>query len=309
MPKIAFVFSGQGAQYPGMGQSLAGVSPAVRDLYSAAEKIRPGISDLSFSGTAEELKQTVNTQPALYLVDLGAALALRENGIEADAAAGFSLGELPAMAYAGGVGAEEGFSLVTKRAEFMAAATMPGEPAMAAVMRLEPAVIAAICEEIPEAYPANFNAPEQTVISGTAAGIARFREILSERGIAARLVDLPVSGAFHTPYMAEAAERFAAVLAEADFKKPRIPVYSNRTGGPYPEDPAAYPGILAEQIVNPVRWVDEIRAMIEKGIDTFIECGAGKTLCGLIRKIDKSVAVYQAENAETLAETVKALKG
>ena len=147
MPKIAFVFSGQGAQYPGMGQSLAGVSPAVRDLYAAAEKIRPGISDLSFSGTAEELKQTVNTQPALYLVDLGAALALRENGIEADAAAGFSLGELPAMAYAGGVGAEEGFALVTKRAEFMAAATMPGEPAMAAVMRLEPAVIAAICEE------------------------------------------------------------------------------------------------------------------------------------------------------------------
>ena len=309
MQRIAFVFSGQGAQYPGMGKSLYETSPAARRLYEAAERIRPGICELSFSGTAEDLKQTENTQPALYLVGLAAALALREAGIEADAAGGFSLGELPALAYAGAYGSEEGFSLVLKRAEFMARAseTMPGTPAMTAVMRLSPAEIEEICRGIPDLWPANYNAPEQTVVSGTAEGAAKFREILAERGIAARLADLPVSGAFHTPFMSPAAQSFAAVLAKTAFSAPQIPVWANRTGACYPDDPGAFPALLSGQIESPVRWTDEIRSMIESGIDTFVECGAGKTLCGLIRRIDKNASVYQAEDAETLEKTAAAL--
>ena len=311
MGKIAFVFSGQGAQSPGMGESLCSLSPAVRALYEAAEAQRPGISALSFRGTAEELKETVNTQPALYLTDLGAALALKEAGIEPDMAGGFSLGELPALAFAGGYSAEEGFSLVLKRAETMAEASrsMPDAPAMAAVMRLAPAEIEGMCRELDKVWCANYHAPEQTVVSGTASGVAAFKALCAERGLSARTVDLPVSGAFHTPFMAKAAEKFARALGSAAFFKPRIPVYANLTGERYPDAPDEYAGILSKQICSPVRWVDEIRAMIADGADVFVECGPGKTLCGLIKKIDKNVTVYQAENSETLSAAVAALKG
>ena len=311
MGKIAFVFSGQGAQYPGMGESLFSCSPAARALFDMAEEMKPGISALAFRGTAEELKQTVNTQPALYLTDLGAALALREAGIVPDAVGGFSLGELPALAFSGAFTPRTGFSLVLKRAAFMAEASddMPDTPAMAAVMRLSPAEIEDLCAGIGGVWPANYNAPEQTVISGTASGVTAFKALCAERGGAARLVDLPVSGAFHTPFMAPASVKFASALEEAAFAKPGIPVYANLTGGLYPDDPAEYAGILAAQIKSPVRWTDEIRAMIADGADTFVECGPGKTLCGLIRKIDKSVTVMQVENEETLRAAVQALRG
>ncbi len=311
MAHIAFVFSGQGAQYPGMGQSLTKASPAAAALYDMAEIHRPGIRALSFSGTAEELKETVNTQPALYLTDLGAASALREAGIEPAAVAGFSLGELPALAFAGAYSAEEGFSLVLTRAELMAKASrnMPGTPAMAAVLRMPPEQIEALCADIEDVWCANYNAPEQTVISGTASGVAAFNAACENAGITPRLVDLPVSGAFHTPFMAEASAAFGKVLADVTFRTPAIPAYANLTGARYPDDSAEYGSILAAQIRNPVRWTAEIRAMIESGIDTFVECGPGKTLCGLIKKIDKTVAAYNVENEETLAAAVAALRG
>ncbi|MBQ3708617.1 MAG: ACP S-malonyltransferase [Clostridia bacterium] len=310
MANIAFVFSGQGAQYPGMGESLSRISPAAAALYDRAEALRPGIRALSFSGTAEELKETVNTQPALYLTDLAAALALKEAGIEPAAAAGFSLGELPALALSGAISADEGFSLVLERARLMAKAShdMPDTPAMAAVLRLSPEEIEAIVSDIDGVWCANYNAPEQTVISGTATGVAAFRAACEKAGIGARLVDLPVSGAFHTPYMKEASEAFAAVLEKTAFRAPAIPVYANLTGERYPDDPAAFAPILSAQIMSPVRWVKEIRGLIAGGIDTFVECGPGKTLCGLIKKIDKSVAVLGVENEETLAAAVAALK-
>ena len=315
MAKIAFVFSGQGAQYPGMGESLCQTSAAARALYDEAEGLRPGIGALSFRGTAEELKQTVNTQPALYLCDLGAALALEERGIRPAAVAGFSLGELPALAFAGAFSHAAGFEAVLNRARFMTEASqaMPEAPAMAAVIRMAPADIEAVCAALEGVWPANYNAPEQTVVSGTVSGIAAFRQAAAERGFAPRLVELPVSGAFHTPYMTPASEAFARYFAAQNasgalvFRRPEIPAWANLTGESYPDDPSAYAGILSAQVSHPVRWVKEIENLLAAGVDTFVECGPGKTLCGLIRKIAKDAKVCNVENEETLAAAVAAL--
>lgn len=303
MSKIAFVFSGQGAQFSGMGKSFCDTVPAVRELYDAAEAIRPGTQAQSFSGTADELKQTVNTQPCLYLASVAAMIALRENGITPDMTAGFSLGELSALSCAGVYSPIDGFRIVIERAKLMdkAAHDMPEEPGMAAVMKLDPAKIEEICSGIDGVYPANYNSPAQTVISGVKSGVAAFKEASG-----ATLIDLPVSGAFHTPYMATASEGFAAFLADKTFSSPEIPVYANLTGSLYGEN---IPEILAAQIKSPVRWQTTIENMIAEGVDTFIECGAGKTLCNLIKKIDKSVKVFNVQDAETLAAAISGVKG
>lgn len=302
MKKIVFVFAGQGAQYSGMGQSLYEVSPAVKALYEGAETLRPGTMAQSFSGTAEELRQTVNTQPCLYLVDLAAALALEENGIHADFAAGFSLGEVAALAYAGAYSHMDGFSLVTKRGQFMDAASRGMEPGMAAVMKMEPAAIEALCAEIPDVYPVNYNSPGQIAISGTKAGIERFQA----KAAGARVLDIPVSGAFHSPFMAEASEKLAGALKDMDFTAPKIPVYANLTAMPYGENGKE---TLAAQVQNPVQWQKSVENMIAAGAEVFIECGAGKTLAGLVRRIDKTVAVYSVQDADSLRAVCEEVLG
>jgi len=304
MSKIAFVFSGQGAQFSGMGRAFYDSIPAVRDLYDAAEEIRPGTRAQSFTGTAEELKQTINTQPCLYLASAAAMLALRENGITPDLCAGFSLGELAALCCAGVYSPIDGLKIVMKRAELMdkAADEMPQAPAMAAVMKLAPEKIEEICSAIDGVYPANYNAPTQTVISGIQSGVEAFREASG-----ATLIDLPVSGAFHTPYMKSASEEFAEFLKNTALNAPALPVYANLTGKVY--DPNAVRETLAAQIQSPVRWQTSVEAMIAAGVDTFIECGAGKTLCNLIKKIDKSVKVFSVQDTETLASAITGVRG
>ena len=300
MKKIAFVFAGQGAQYSGMGQSLYETSPAVKTLYDKAEELRPGTMNQSFHGTAEELRQTVNTQPCLYLVDLAAALALEEKGIHAQMCAGFSLGELAALAYAGTFSHDDGFALVTKRAQYMHEASQGMEPGMAAVMKLDAETIEKVCAETEDVYPVNYNSPGQIAISGTQAGIAAFREKTASLG--GRIMDIPVSGAFHSPFMAPAAEKLAAAMEEVTFASPRISVYANRNAAPYGENAAE---TLAEQVKSPVLWEKTIEAMVEAGAEVFIECGAGKTLAGLIKRISKDVQVYSVQDAESL-EAVRA---
>ena len=304
MSKIAFVFSGQGAQFSGMGKAFCDAIPAVKALYNAAEEIRPGTCEQSFHGTAEELKQTVNTQPCLYLASVAAMLALKENGITPDVCAGFSLGELAALTCAGVYSPIDGLKIVMERASLMdrAAHAMPEEPAMAAVMKMEPAEIEKLCASIDGVYPANYNSPAQTVISGVKSGVAAFREASG-----ATLIDLPVSGAFHTPYMASASEGFAQYLADITFNAPEIPVFANLTGCEY--EPAAIAETLSAQIQSPVHWQKSVENMIAAGVDTFIECGAGKTLAGLIKKIDKSVKVFSVQDTETLAAAVAGVKG
>lgn len=303
MGKVAIVFSGQGAQYSGMGKSLYECSDASRRLYEYAESVRPGTKAQSFCGTDEELKETKNTQPCLYLVDLCAALALKEHGISADASAGFSLGEIAALAYAGAYSPEQGFDIVAKRGMFMQEASEKYETAMAAVLKLDSKTIEDICSEIPNVYPVNYNSPAQTVVSGSKSAIAEFKE--KAKDYKCRIIDLPVSAAFHSPYMSDAAEKFGEYLKTREIKPPFLPVYANYNAAVYGDNVS---DILSLQMKNPVRWNQTITNMINDGFTDFIEAGAGKTLCGLIKKISSDVRVYSVEDGESLLNTVKAVK-
>lgn len=303
MGKLAIVFSGQGAQYPGMGKSLYENSAVAKKLYDEAEKLRPGIMEQSFNGTAEELNQTKNTQPCLYLVDLCAALALREQGVEADGVAGFSLGEIAALAYADAYAPEKGFEIVTNRGLFMQSAAEKCDTAMAAVLKLDSKTVENICEQIDDIYPVNYNSPVQTVVAGSKTALFCFKEKAKE--YSARVIDLAVSAAFHSPYMNDAAAEFAKYISDVKIKAPKIPVYSNYDAAPYGDDVYS---TLSKQMNNSVRWKDTIEKMIADGYTDFIEAGAGKTLCGLIKKISTDVNVYSVEDAESLQKTVEAVK-
>ena len=302
MSKIAFVFSGQGAQAPGMGKELYDCSPAAKAVFDLADSIRPGTSQQCFEGTQEELNVTINTQPCLFACDLAAAKAAQERGIQPDCAAGFSLGEAAAVAFSGMLTEAEAFSMVCKRAELMNEAAQKNPGAMAAVMKLSPQQVETLCGPIENAWPVNYNSPKQTVVAASADTIDQVVEAASaQRG---RAVKLAVSGAFHSPLMHSAADGLRESLASVSLREERLPVYANLTAEPYGEDKKE---TMAAQCENPVRWQKTIENMIANGVDTFIEVGVGKTLAGLIKKINPEVTVYQIENKEGLDAAAEAL--
>lgn len=302
MSKIAFVFSGQGAQAPGMGKELYDCSPAAKAVFDLADSIRPGTSQQCFEGTQEELNVTINTQPCLFACDLAAAKAAQERGIQPDCAAGFSLGEAAAVAFSGMLTEAEAFSMVCKRAELMNEAAQKNPGAMAAVMKLSPQQVETLCGPIENAWPVNYNSPKQTVVAASADTIDQVVEAASaQRG---RAVKLAVSGAFHSPLMHSAADGLREYLASVSLREERLPVYANLTAEPYGEDKKE---TMAAQCENPVRWQKTIENMIANGVDTCIEVGVGKTLAGLIKKINPEVTVYQIENKEGLDAAAEAL--
>lgn len=306
MGKIAIVFAGQGAQYPGMGREIAEFSASAKSVFDMGERIKKGVCELCFNGDKQTLTLTEHTQPCLYLTDLACAYALREHGVLADVAAGFSLGEIPALAYAGVLSDEDGFRLVILRGEAMAECAAKHRGGMAAVLRLDAETVERLCIQC-GVYPVNYNCKGQIVCAGEEQGIADL--LAAVKTVGGRGIKLAVSGAFHTPYMAGAQQALEEALMSMDVNPPRMPLYSNRTAEPYPEDRAQIVDLIASQCANGVKWEQSVINMAACGVDTFIEVGAGTTLGGLISKIVPTAKIYNVGDAVSLQKTVAAIKG
>ena len=303
MGKIAFVFAGQGAQSPGMGKDVYDAVPAAREVFAKADAVRPETSAQCFEADAAELMQTKNTQPCVYTVDLAMAAALEAEGIHADMTAGYSLGELAALTYAGAMTIEEGTRVVSERGRLMQIASEAHETGMAAVLKLPDEKVEEICSKYPDLYPVNYNSDGQVSVAGDKEQLIKMRDdVKAEKGLA-KILD--VSGAFHSPYMNQAAEDFSKFLEDAEIGEATIPVYSNRTALEYEGD---YKQLLVEQIINPVYWKKLVRNMIDEGVDTFIELGPGQALTSMITRISKDVKMYRVSDMETLQNTLEGVK-
>lgn len=286
----AYVFPGQGAQFVGMGKDLYDNCPEAHDLMEKANEVLGfRITDLMFSGTEDDLKQTKVTQPAIFIHSVALAKSLGED-FRPDMVAGHSLGEFSALVAAGALDFEEGLKLVSKRAMAMQKACEARPSTMAAVLALPDEKVEEICASVDDIVePANYNCPGQVVISGTIEGIDAACEKMLAAG-AKRALKLKVGGAFHSPLMAPAQEELAEAIRESKFHTPECPVYQNVDGKPH-TNPEEIKENLIKQLTAPVRWTYDVQAMIADGADEFIELGPGSVLQGLVKKINRQVAV------------------
>lgn len=289
----AYIFPGQGAQFTGMGLDLYENSPLAQELFEKANSILGfSITDVMFEGSAEELKQTKVTQPAIFLHSVILAKVLG-NSFQPEMVAGHSLGELSALVAAEVLSFEDGLKLVSQRAMAMQKACEAQASTMAAVLGLDDEVVEQVCEDIDGVVvAANYNCPGQLVISGEVAAVEKACEVLTEKG-ARRALVLPVGGAFHSPMMEPAREELAAAIEATEFSEPSCPVYQNVPAKAVTNASEIKENLIA-QLTAPVKWTQSIQAMIADGGTEFIEVGPGKVLQGLMRKIDRNVAASGA---------------
>lgn len=299
---IAFIFPGQGSQYIGMGKELVENFPLAAEIMEKANEILElDLAGLCFNGPAEELNLTENTQPAIYTISYMVTRLLNEEGIYPLLAAGHSLGEYSALAAAGVFSFEEGLRLVRQRGILMNRAVPDNQGSMAAIIGLEDKIVQEICQEVNGICEiANYNSPGQIVISGEREAVEAACQLAEDKG-ARRTVGLKVSGPFHSSLMKRAAEDFANIIGEIEFKKPAFPVVSNVTAD-FVEEPEEIKGLLIKQISSSVRWVESIKLIQAQGVNTFIEAGPGKVLRGLMRRIDSSLTTYNIDDPETMQD-------
>ncbi|HSB11558.1 MAG TPA: ACP S-malonyltransferase [Blastocatellia bacterium] len=307
--RTAFIFPGQGSQNVGMGRELAETQPLARQVFEEADRVLGmRLSSLCIEGPEEELRLTVNTQPAILTTSIAALRVLENRGARPDFVAGHSLGEYSALVAAGSLRFDDALRAVRKRGLYMQEAVPPGEGAMAALIGIDIDVVRSICSEASSlgvCAPANINSPIQTAIAGHRPAVEKAVRLAKSRG-AKRAVMLAVSAPFHSELMKPAAERLVGVFSEIEFSGLTVPLVTNvdaaliRTG-----DQAR--DALLRQVASPVRWSESIKRLLDEGVTRFVEVGPGKVLSGLVRQISRQCEILNVENIQSLDAASAAL--